>query len=101
MAPTEILAEQHLLNFESWFAPLGIRVGWLVGKLTAKQKREQLALVASGDFDIVIGTHAKFQTDVQFSKLGLVVIDEQHRFGVHQRLQLKEKARQVYTVLTN
>ena len=91
MAPTEILAEQHLLNFQAWFAPMGLRIGWLVGKLTAKQKREQLALVASGDFDIVIGTHAIFQKNVEFAHLGLVVIDEQHRFGVHQRLQLKEK----------
>ena len=91
MAPTEILAEQHLLNFSAWFEPLGIRVGWLVGKLTAKQKREQLALIANGDYHIVIGTHALFQKGVEFNQLGLVIVDEQHRFGVHQRLQLKEK----------
>ena len=91
MAPTEILAEQHLINFESWFAPLGIGVGWLAGKQTAKQRREALAAVVDNDVQIVVGTHALFQDKVQFAKLGLVIIDEQHRFGVEQRMALTSK----------
>lgn len=91
MAPTEILAEQHRLNFEQWFAPLNIRVGWLVGKHTAKQKEKIIAQLSQGEIDIVLGTHAIFQAHVQFKNLGLVIIDEQHRFGVHQRLALRDK----------
>lgn len=91
VAPTEILAEQHRLNFTHWFTPMGFKVAWLVGKLTVKQKREALAAIASGDADIVIGTHALFQDTVEFAQLGLVIIDEQHRFGVHQRLTLRSK----------
>lgn len=91
MAPTEILAEQHLLNFKNWFEPLGIGVGWLAGKQTAKQRREALEAVAENTVQIVVGTHALFQEQVQFAKLGLVIIDEQHRFGVEQRMALTNK----------
>ncbi|MEH6471634.1 MAG: ATP-dependent DNA helicase RecG [Halopseudomonas sp.] len=93
MAPTEILAEQHMLNFRSWFEPLGIRVDWLAGKLKGKKRSEALARIGSGDAQIVIGTHALFQDEVQFHCLGAIVVDEQHRFGVHQRLALREKGR--------
>jgi len=91
MAPTEILAEQHLLNFKQWFEPLGIDVGWLAGKQTAKQRREALEAVAENTVQVVVGTHALFQEQVQFAKLGLVIIDEQHRFGVEQRMALTNK----------
>ncbi|MES1965880.1 ATP-dependent DNA helicase RecG [Psychrobacter sp. AH5] len=91
MAPTEILAEQHLLNFKQWFEPLGIGVGWLAGKQTAKQRREALEAVAENNVQIVVGTHALFQESVEFAKLGLVIIDEQHRFGVEQRMALTNK----------
>ena len=91
MAPTEILAEQHLVNFKQWFEPLGIGVGWLAGKQTAKQRREALKAVAENTVQIVVGTHALFQEQVQFAKLGLVIIDEQHRFGVEQRMALTNK----------
>ncbi len=91
MAPTEILAEQHLVNFKQWFEPLGIGVGWLAGKQTAKQRREALEAVAENTVQIIVGTHALFQEQVQFAKLGLVIIDEQHRFGVEQRMALTNK----------
>jgi len=91
MAPTEILAEQHLINFKAWFEPLGIGVGWLAGKQTAKQRREALADVAENEVQIVVGTHALFQDAVVFAKLGLAIIDEQHRFGVEQRMALTNK----------
>lgn len=91
MAPTEILAEQHWLNFQHWFTPLGISMAWLSGKTKGKQREETLARIASGEASVVIGTHALFQQDVQFHKLALAIIDEQHRFGVHQRLALKDK----------
>lgn len=91
-APTEILAEQHRLNFSAWLAPLGFNVAWLVGRLTAKQKRETLAAIASGHIHVVVGTHALFEDTVEFHRLGLVIIDEQHRFGVHQRLSLRTKS---------
>jgi len=91
MAPTEILAEQHLLNFKHWFEPLGIGVGWLAGKQTAKQRREALEAIAENTVQVVVGTHALFQDQVQFAKLGLVIIDEQHRFGVEQRMALTNK----------
>ncbi|WP_299181496.1 ATP-dependent DNA helicase RecG [uncultured Neptuniibacter sp.] len=93
MAPTEILAEQHYLNFSSWLEPLGVKVAWLAGKLKGKQRQEQLDLIRSGDARVVVGTHALFQEEVVFADLGLVVVDEQHRFGVHQRLALREKGR--------
>ncbi len=91
MAPTEILAEQHAINFANWFTPLDINVGWLAGKTKAKAKRLALEQIASGDMQMVIGTHALFQADVIFKNLVLVIIDEQHKFGVHQRLTLREK----------
>jgi ATP-dependent DNA helicase RecG len=91
MAPTEILAEQHRLNFTAWLAPLGIQLGWLSGKVKGKQRQAELAAIASGAAAIVIGTHALFQDEVKFERLGLAIIDEQHRFGVHQRLALQEK----------
>ncbi|WP_394211970.1 ATP-dependent DNA helicase RecG [Psychrobacter piscatorii] len=91
MAPTEILAEQHLVNFKQWFEPLGIGVGWLAGKQTAKQRREALEAVAENTVQVIVGTHALFQEQVQFAKLGLVIIDEQHRFGVEQRMALTNK----------
>ena len=92
MAPTEILAEQHALNFRQWFGPLGIEVGWHSGKQKGKPRAEQLERVASGDCQILVGTHALFQGEVHYAKLGLIIIDEQHRFGVQQRLALREKA---------
>lgn len=91
MAPTEILAEQHLLNFCDWFEPLGISVGWLSGKLRPSEKRSMIESVAMGQSRIVVGTHALFQNDVEFQNLGLAIVDEQHRFGVHQRLALRNK----------
>ena len=91
MAPTEILAEQHLLNFTDWFEPLGISVGWLSGKLRVAQRRSAIEAVAMGHQRIVVGTHALFQNDVEFDNLGLAIIDEQHRFGVHQRMALRNK----------
>jgi ATP-dependent DNA helicase RecG len=91
MAPTEILAEQHALSFSRWFDPLGIRVVSLLGRLGAKARRDALAEIADGRASMVIGTHALFQDTVQFRHLALVIIDEQHRFGVHQRLALKQK----------
>lgn len=91
MAPTEILAGQHLASFSAWFKPLNIKVGWLTGKLKAQERREQLAAIVEGSIQMVVGTHALFQEEVHFSNLALVIIDEQHRFGVHQRLALSEK----------
>ena len=91
MAPTELLAEQHYRQLHAWFSPLGIRVGWLSGSLTAKQKREQYEQIADGQVDVVIGTHALFQAAVVFKKLALIIVDEQHRFGVEQRLALWQK----------
>ena len=91
MAPTEILAEQHAINFHKWFQPLDISVGWLAGKTKAKARRLALAQIENGDMQMVIGTHALFQEQVVFNKLALIIIDEQHRFGVHQRLSLREK----------
>ncbi|USZ15673.1 ATP-dependent DNA helicase RecG [Moraxella sp. FZFQ2102] len=91
MAPTEILAEQHLLNFKKWFEPLGIGVGWLAGKQTAKERAAALEQVANNEVQVVVGTHALFSDTVAFAKLGLVIIDEQHRFGVEQRLKLTNK----------
>ncbi|MBW8185692.1 ATP-dependent DNA helicase RecG [Shewanella nanhaiensis] len=91
MAPTELLAEQHAINFSQWFEPLGLKVGWLAGKLKGKARAQSLADIESGDAHMVIGTHAIFQDKVIFNKLALIIIDEQHRFGVHQRLGLREK----------
>ena len=91
VAPTEILAEQHRASFAAWLEPLGYEVVWLVGKLTAKQKREALESLASEGPRLAVGTHALFEEPVAFSALALVIIDEQHRFGVHQRLSLRAK----------
>ncbi|MCF1430906.1 MAG: ATP-dependent DNA helicase RecG [Shewanella sp.] len=91
MAPTELLAEQHAANFERWFNPLGIQVGWLAGKLKGKARTQTLEDISSGHAAMVVGTHAIFQQQVTFHKLALIIIDEQHRFGVHQRLGLREK----------
>ncbi|MFQ1714011.1 ATP-dependent DNA helicase RecG [Aeromonas veronii] len=91
MAPTELLAEQHAINFAKWLEPLGIGVGWLAGKQKGKAREESLAAIADGSVKMVLGTHAIFQEQVVFQRLALVIIDEQHRFGVHQRLALREK----------
>jgi ATP-dependent DNA helicase RecG len=91
MAPTELLAEQHAANFAAWFEPLGIQVGWLAGKQKGKARQAQQEAIASGQVQMIVGTHAIFQEQVEFHNLALVIIDEQHRFGVHQRLALWEK----------
>jgi ATP-dependent DNA helicase RecG len=91
MAPTELLAEQHLVNFEQWLSPLGICVQWLAGKVKGRQRNEVLTRMAEGEAQVVVGTQALFQEGVVFARLGLIIIDEQHRFGVHQRLALREK----------
>jgi len=93
MVPTDILMEQHLANFSEWFMPLGITVANLSGKQKVAQRRQQLAAIESGTAKMVLGTHALFQDTVQFADLGLVIIDEQHRFGVYQRLQLRDKGK--------
>jgi ATP-dependent DNA helicase RecG len=91
MAPTELLAEQHARNFERWFRELDIPVALVTGSLPARTRRSALAAVANGDINIVVGTHALFQESMEFARLGLVIVDEQHRFGVHQRLSLRDK----------
>lgn len=91
MAPTEILAEQHADNFSEWLEPLGINMALLTGSTKTKARREILERLATGEIDIVMGTHALIQPDVVFKQLGLVITDEQHRFGVEQRRILKEK----------
>lgn len=91
MAPTEILAEQHAENFRRWLAPLGIEVGWLSGKVKGKARQSELGRIKSNAVKMIVGTHALFQEEVEFAYLALVIIDEQHRFGVHQRLMLREK----------
>ena len=91
MAPTELLAEQHRRNFGAWLEPLGLNLGWLTGRHKGRDRDSLLAALAEGAIQIVIGTHALFQADVAFRSLGLAIIDEQHRFGVHQRLALREK----------
>ena len=94
MAPTELLAEQHYRNFREWLVPLDIEVVWLSGKSKGKAREAAIAALAEDRAAIAIGTHALFQEDVQFARLGLVIVDEQHRFGVHQRLALRDKGRQ-------
>jgi ATP-dependent DNA helicase RecG len=91
MAPTELLAEQHARNFMAWLEPLGVRVALLTGRHTGRVRAALEQDLASGDIQVAIGTHALFQEGVAFQRLALVVVDEQHRFGVHQRLQLREK----------
>ena len=101
MAPTEILAEQHLINFSHWFEPLfeqqaeGKKIAWLTGKVKGKAREKVLVEIASGEAKLIIGTHALFQDDVEFQQLGLAIIDEQHRFGVHQRLALRGKGKEL------
>jgi len=91
MAPTELLAEQHLNNLRGWLEPLGVRVAWLAGKVTGKARAKVLEDVASGQAQVVVGTHALMQEGVAFHDLALAIVDEQHRFGVHQRLALRDK----------
>lgn len=91
MAPTEILAEQHFINFKNWLEPLGVGVGFLVGKQSVKERNAMLGAIGDNEVQVVIGTHALFSEGVNFAKLGLVIIDEQHRFGVDQRLKLMDK----------
>ncbi|MBT0586808.1 ATP-dependent DNA helicase RecG [Alteromonas oceanisediminis] len=93
MAPTELLAEQHANNLRGWFEPLGLRVGWLAGKLKGKMRNDTLAALKAGEIDFLVGTHAIFQESVDYANLAMVIIDEQHRFGVHQRLALREKGK--------
>lgn len=93
MAPTEILAGQHLEKFREWFQPMGITVAWLSGSMKAADRRTMNEQITSGKARIVVGTHALFQDEVAFHDLALVVIDEQHRFGVHQRMSLRDKGR--------
>ena len=92
MAPTELLAEQHRRNFARWFEALGIALTWLTGSVKGKKRAAALGAIGSGEARLVIGTHALFQDGVTFDNLGLVIVDEQHRFGVHQRLALAEKS---------
>jgi ATP-dependent DNA helicase RecG len=91
MAPTEILAEQHYKKFQLWLTPLNISIAWLTGSQSKKEREKALAMIATGQAQLVIGTHALFQDAVKFKNLGLVIVDEQHRFGVHQRLALRQK----------
>ncbi|OTG84853.1 ATP-dependent DNA helicase RecG [Acinetobacter sp. ANC 4648] len=91
MAPTEILAEQHYLNFKKWLEPLGLNVSWLSGKQKGKSRAAAEQSIKDGTANLIVGTHALFQDKIEFSKLGLVIIDEQHRFGVDQRLALRNK----------
>ena len=91
MAPTEILAEQHYLKMQEWLEPLGVKIAWLSGSLKAKEKRLAQEMIESGQAQLIIGTHALIQDKVSFAKLGLAVIDEQHRFGVRQRLEIQQR----------
>lgn len=91
MAPTEILAEQHYLKMREWFEPLGVRIVWLSGSLKAKEKKLAQEMIESGQAQLIVGTHALIQENVRFAKLGLAVIDEQHRFGVRQRLEIQQR----------
>jgi ATP-dependent DNA helicase RecG len=91
MAPTEILAEQHYLKMQEWFGSLGVKIAWLSGSLKAKEKRLAQEIIESGEAQLIIGTHALIQDKVSFAKLGLAVIDEQHRFGVRQRLEIQQR----------
>ena len=92
MAPTELLAEQHRRNFHLWFEALGIHQTWLAGSVKGSRREEALNAIASGAAQLVVGTHALFQDGVVFARLGLAIVDEQHRFGVHQRLSLAQKS---------
>jgi ATP-dependent DNA helicase RecG len=98
MAPTEILADQHFRKIAQWMEPLGVRVAWLTGSLKKKEKEAAQACIESGEAQLVIGTHALIQENVEFARLGLVIVDEQHRFGVSQRLALRNKGQDAHTV---
>ena len=91
MAPTELLSEQHFAGFQKWFEPLGINVLWLTGQIKGKARKAALERIEAGEVDIIVGTHALFQDAVVFKSLGLVLVDEQHRFGVNQRLSLTQR----------
>lgn len=91
MAPTELLAEQHYRNFKNWLEPLGINIVFLTGNVKAQARKDALAAMENGEAQVILGTHALFQEGVHFSKLALVIVDEQHRFGVHQRASLRDK----------
>jgi len=91
MAPTEILAEQHFLNFSTWLEPLGVQVRCLTGRMSAADRAREHEAIRVGEALVVVGTHALFQKDVEFARLALIIIDEQHRFGVHQRMALRSK----------
>jgi ATP-dependent DNA helicase RecG len=93
MAPTELLAEQHYRSFREWLTPLGVNVVWHAGKSRGRERSQALEAIRAGEAAVTVGTHALFQQEVEFARLGLVVIDEQHRFGVHQRLALRDKGR--------
>jgi ATP-dependent DNA helicase RecG len=95
MAPTELLAEQHWRNFRDWFHPLGIPVALVSGSQNARQRKSALATIAAGEVRLIVGTHALFQEGIEFANLALVIVDEQHRFGVQQRLRLQEKGRKL------
>lgn len=99
MAPTEILAEQHYWKFKQWFAEFDIDVVWLSGSIKKQEKARALAALADGSVRVAVGTHALFQDDVVFHRLGLVIVDEQHRFGVVQRLSLKNKGQDVHQLM--
>jgi ATP-dependent DNA helicase RecG len=94
MAPTDLLADQHVQNFRKWLEPLGIQVGYISGRLRGEERLRSLQELREGQMGLAVGTHALFQSDIEFSRLGLVIIDEQHRFGVHQRLALRNKGTQ-------
>ena len=89
MAPTELLAEQHFAGFRGWLDRLGIRVVWLSGRLASRERSRALSDIADGEAAVAVGTHVLFQSGVTFANLGLVIVDEQHRFGVEQRLALR------------
>src|SRR3989449_7343465 len=99
MAPTEILAEQHLRKFSEWLVPLGLEIAWLTGSQTKKERASARAAIASGKAAVAIGTHALFQEHVEFRSLGLAVVDEQHRFGVAQRLALRTKGEEPHQLM--
>jgi ATP-dependent DNA helicase RecG len=99
MAPTEILAEQHFRKMQGWLEPLNIEVAWLSGSQSKKERAAAMEAVASGAAKLVVGTHALFQEQVQFARLGLAIVDEQHRFGVQQRLSLKQKGTQAHQLM--
>jgi len=101
MAPTEILAYQHLLNFQQWLTPLNLDVAWLAGKIKGKARKNVLHDIAENNIQMIVGTHALFQDDVKFKCLGLIIVDEQHRFGVHQRLALRNKGKNQHQLNTD